>query len=60
MATPATVSSSAPICGTPSGSPSKIADPTTPVTGTISVPTAAIEAGSRSSAANQQAYPIAP
>ena len=52
--TPASVNSSATICTGPSGSPSAIADATTPMTGTAMVPIAATDAGSRASAANQQ------
>ena len=51
--TPASVNTSATICVSPSGSPSAIADVTTPITGTAMVPIAATEAGSRASAANQ-------
>lgn len=58
MATPATVSASAAIWLTPSGSPSDAADASTPMTGISSVPMAATEAGKRSSAPNQQAKPM--
>ena len=51
--TPASVNTSATICVRPSGSPSAIADATTPMTGTAMVPIAATEAGRRASAANQ-------
>jgi hypothetical protein len=52
-ATPASVKIRAAIWPGPSDSCSASADTTTPMTGTAMVPIAAIEAGSRSSAANQ-------
>jgi len=51
--TPASVNTSAAIWVSPSGSPSAIADATTPMTGTAMVPIAATDAGRRASAANQ-------
>jgi hypothetical protein len=51
--TPASVRTSAAICRVPSGSPRRAADPNTPMTGTISMAVAAVEAGSRRSARNQ-------
>ncbi len=51
--TPASVNTSATIWISPSGSPSAIAEATTPITGTAMVPIAATDAGSRARAANQ-------
>ena len=54
MATPPSVTTSAVISRTPSGSCSIAPADSTPITGTNSVPIEAVAAGSRSSAANQQ------
>jgi hypothetical protein len=58
IATPVMVKASAPICVTPRGSPSEIADAITPTTGTSIVPIAAVEAGNSDNAPNQQANPM--
>ncbi len=51
-ATPVTVIANAVNCRTPNGSPSSTPDDSTPITGTISVPIAAVLAGSSFNALN--------